>query len=142
MEGEVTSVGVLPDSQNMWMNPDMKVYLTTVTLTGTNDWLRPGMSAKVEILVKRLDDVLYVPIQAVSPLEGKHVCQLAGLKASRREVEIGDFNDEFIEIKSGLTEGERVLLRPTQAPVAGGKGKTPPEPASAPGGEQAAMNTP
>src|SRR5438093_4701251 len=25
MEGEVTQVGVLPDSQNRWMNPDMKV---------------------------------------------------------------------------------------------------------------------
>lgn len=142
MEGEVTSVGVLPDSQNMWMNPDMKVYLTTVTLTGTNEWLRPGMSAKVEILVKRLDDVLYVPIQAVAPLEGKHVCHVAGLKSVRREVEIGDFNDEFIEIRSGLMEGERVLLRPTQAPVVGAKGKTPEEPTPAPGGEQVAIDTP
>ena len=26
-------------------------------------------------------------------------------------MEIGDFNDEFIEIKRGLKEGERVLLR-------------------------------
>jgi HlyD family secretion protein len=29
----------------------------------------------------------------------------------RRAVEIGDFNDEFIEIKSGLKEGEQVALR-------------------------------
>jgi hypothetical protein len=25
------------DSRNRWMNPDMKVYLTTITITGTND---------------------------------------------------------------------------------------------------------
>ena len=112
LDGEVTQVGVLPDSQNMWMNPDLKVYLTTVTIQGTNDWLKPGMSAKVEIFVSRLPDVVYVPVQAVSPADGKQVCYLAnGHKPEQRVVEVGDFNDEFIEIKSGLKEGDKVLLR-------------------------------
>lgn len=112
LEGEVTQVGVLPDSQNMWMNPDLKVYLTTVTIQGTNDWMKPGMSAKVEIFVNRLADVVYVPVQAVSPADGKQVCYLTGgHKPERREVEVGEFNDEFIEIKTGLKEGDKVLLR-------------------------------
>jgi len=34
-----------------------------------------------------------------------------GRKPECRTVEIGEFNDEFIEIKNGLKEGERVLLR-------------------------------
>jgi hypothetical protein len=113
LEGEVTQVGVLPDSQNMWMNPDLKVYLTTVTIQGTKDWLKPGMSSKVEIFVNRLADVVYVPVQAVSPVDGKQVCYLAnGLKPEQRIVEVGEFNDEFIEIKNGLKEGDKVLLRP------------------------------
>ena len=112
LEGEVSKVGVLPDSQNRWMNPDLKVYLTTITVTGVHDWLKPGMSAKVEIMIKELPDVVYVPIQAVSPAEGKQFCFVGnGLRPERREVEIGEFNDEFIEIKSGLKEGERVALR-------------------------------
>ena len=112
LEGEVSKVGVLPDSQNRWMNPDLKVYLTTITVTGVHDWLKPGMSAKVEIMVKELPDVVYVPIQAVSPAEGKQFCYVAnGLRQDRREVEIGEFNDEFIEIKSGIKEGEKVALR-------------------------------
>jgi multidrug resistance efflux pump len=112
LDGEVTQVGVLPDSQNMWMNPDLKVYLTTVTIQGTNDWLKPGMSAKVEIFVSRLPDVVYVPVQAVSAVEGKQVCYLAnGHKPEQRLVEVGEFNDEFIEIKSGLKNGDKVLLR-------------------------------
>lgn len=116
ISGEVTSVGVLPDSQNMWMNPDMKVYLTTITLSGTNEWLKPGMNAKVEIMVNRLEDAVYVPLQAVTPIEGKHVCYVAGAgKSERRIVEPGEFNDEFIEIKTGLKEGERVVLRSTEA---------------------------
>lgn len=112
LTGEVTKVGVLPDSQNRWMNPDLKVYLTTIAIEGTHEWTKPGMSAKVEILVSHLDDVVHVPVQAVSPEHGKQVCYVVrGLKPERREVEVGEFNDEFIEIKNGLTEGERVLLR-------------------------------
>ncbi len=112
LEGEVSKVGLLPDSQNRWMNPDLKVYLTTITINGTYDWLKPGMSAKVEIRVKELPDVVYVPIQAVAPIAGKQFCYLAARgQPEQREVEVGEFNDEFIEIKRGLREGDRVCLR-------------------------------
>ncbi len=106
--GEITKVGVLPDSQNRWMNPENKVYLCTVTINDVTDWLKPGMSTKVEVLVNKLADVVYVPIQAVTPIEGKHYCFVG---SDRREVETGEFNDEFIEIKKGLEAGERVALR-------------------------------
>lgn len=111
LQGEVTKVGVLPDSQNMWMNPDLKVYLTTVTIDGTNEWLKPGMTAKVEIFVKRLDDVVYVPIQAVSGDTGNQFCEVFNNGHSeKRSVQVGDYNDEFIAITSGLKPGEQVLL--------------------------------
>ncbi|MGD0744276.1 MAG: efflux RND transporter periplasmic adaptor subunit [Verrucomicrobiota bacterium] len=129
LEGEITKVGVLPDSQNRYLNPDLKVYNTTITINGTYDWVKPGMSARVEILVNKLDDVVYVPVQAVSPNDGKQFCYVAGaFKPERREVEIGDFNDEFIEIKHGLKEGERVLLRLPDGVETGG-----PENANPPG---------
>jgi RND family efflux transporter MFP subunit len=112
LEGEVTQVGMLPDSENTWLNPDMKVYRTTIKITGEHDWIRPGMTAKAEILVNRLEDVVYVPIQAVNPLEDKKVCYIAdGGKPEQRDVEVGEFNEAFIEIKTGIQEGERVCLR-------------------------------
>ncbi len=110
LEGEVTKVALLPDSQNRWINPDLKVYQTTVTIGGTHDWLKPGMSAKVEIFVRQLRDVLYVPLQAVSENGGKHYCQVVNGRTERREVELGEFNDEFIEIKKGLNVGDTVSL--------------------------------
>ena len=118
LTGEVTNVGVLPDSQNRWLNPDLKVYLTTVTIDGTNTWMKPGMSAKVEILANHLDNVVYVPVQAVVAGNGKQFCFVAGSfnKPERREVQIGEFNDDFIEVKKGLKEGERVLLNPPDIP--------------------------
>jgi multidrug efflux pump subunit AcrA (membrane-fusion protein) len=112
LEGEVIKVGVLPDSQNRWMNPDLKVYLTTIAITGVHDWVKPGMTAKAEIMVNRLPSVVYVPMQAVVPIEGKqyaYVVKPTGRE--KREVEVGEFNDEFIEIKKGLKEGEKVALQ-------------------------------
>lgn len=108
LTGEITKVGVLPDSQNRWMNPENKVYLCTVTINDVTEWLKPGMSTKVEVLVNKLADVVYVPIQAVTPIEGKHYCFVG---TDKREVEVGEFNDEFIEVKKGLVAGERVALR-------------------------------
>ncbi len=112
LEGEVAKVGVLPDSQNRWVDPDNKVYLTTIVIQNVTDWLKPGMSARAEILVKTLSDVVYVPIQAVTPIHGKQYCFVeGGAGRQRREVEIGEFNDEFIEIKKGVEAGENVCLQ-------------------------------
>jgi HlyD family secretion protein len=47
LTGTVDRVAVLADSANMFMNPDLKVYPTTVRIDGVYDWLRPGMSAVV-----------------------------------------------------------------------------------------------
>ncbi|MFN7140722.1 MAG: efflux RND transporter periplasmic adaptor subunit, partial [Limisphaerales bacterium] len=122
LSGEVTRVALLPDSQNRWTNPDMKVYQTVISIHGTHDWLKPGMSAKVEIVVNQLEDAIYVPLQAVTEIGGKQFCYVANTRIEMREVEVGDFNDEFIVIKSGLKEGEEVLLRaPDRAPNSGSK---------------------
>lgn len=128
LEGEMVKVGILPDSQNRWMNPDMKLYQCTVSIQGTRDWLKPGMSAKTEILIKHLPDVVYVPMQAVVARGGKQVVYLAGGKLREREVKVGEFNDEFIEIKEGLRTGELVLLRaPESERKAGEEKKSSPE---------------
>ena len=44
------------------MNPDIKLYPVMVTINGVHEWLKPSMSAQVEIEVKTLKDVVYVPI--------------------------------------------------------------------------------
>jgi HlyD family secretion protein len=95
-----------------WMNPDLKVYNTDVSIDGKHDALKTGMTGKVEILINELEDVLYVPIQSVVTVDEKEVCYVMASQVEKREVETGLFNDNFVEIKGGLTEGEKVLLNP------------------------------
>jgi len=111
--GQVLKVAQLPDSQRGWLSPDLKVYTTQVLIEGSMQSLRPGMSAKVEILVDQLEDVLFVPVQVVTNREGKKLCYvMASDTPQPREVSTGAFNDTFVEIISGLKEGEQVLLNP------------------------------
>jgi multidrug efflux pump subunit AcrA (membrane-fusion protein) len=111
LTGRVIKVAVVADSANAFMNPDLKVYPTTIQIDGTHDWLRPGMSAEVEILVDSLEAVVYVPVQAVTYFDDKRVVYLPnGNNPRQREVQVGTFSDSFIEIVSGLEEGEEVLL--------------------------------
>jgi len=111
--GEVNKVASLPDQQRNWLSPDIKVYTTEVDIDGTHDFLKPGMSARVEILVDYIPDVLIVPVQVVANRNGKKVCFVVnGSKIKEREVKTGQFNDISVEILEGLKEGEEVLLNP------------------------------
>jgi multidrug resistance efflux pump len=113
LTGEVTKVAVVADSGNAFMNPDMKVYPTMVKIDGIHDWLRPGMSAEVEILVDSLSDAVYVPLQAVTYVGDRQVVYVA--QAGRgvpRDVQVGTFSEQFIEIVAGLRKGEQVMLLP------------------------------
>ena len=115
LTGVVTKVAVVADSANSFMNPDLKVYPTTIKIEGTYDWLRPGMSAEVEILVAKLEDVIYVPLQAVTYWDDRRVVYVDNFgNPEQREVEVGTFSDSFIEITAGLRAGDEVLLLPPQ----------------------------
>lgn len=111
--GQVLEVAPLPDQQQGWMNPDLKVYKTIVTIDGSHDFLKTRMSCKVEILVRRLESVLHVPIQVVANRGGRKVCYVA-TPSGPQEVEVvtGEFTDTLVQIVSGLNEGDQVLLNP------------------------------
>ena len=111
LEGRVSKVAVLPDSNASRYNPSLKVYPATVEISGNNDFLKPGMSAKVEILVSELKNVIYVPVQAVFTENDEHFVFLKkGQGFKRHLVMIGQHNDQFIEIKRGLEEEQSVAL--------------------------------
>lgn len=111
LEGNVHKLAVLPDSANMRYNPNLKVYPASIRIEGAHEWLKPGMTAKVEIVVGQIDDAIYVPVQSVFVENDAHFCyvSIAGIVEKRR-VAVGEFNDEFIEIQSGLGEGDLVFL--------------------------------
>lgn len=111
LSGEVKKVAVLPDSNQWFNNPNQKLYRCEIHIEGTHDWLKPGMSAKVEIVIENLEDVLRVPLQSVMVDGGETTAFVRrGGRTVRQVIETGEFNDEFIEVVDGLEEGDLVLL--------------------------------
>lgn len=110
--GRIAKVAVLPDSNASRYNPSLKVYPATVEIEGTHDFLKPGMSAKVEIIVDELEDVTYVPVQAVFVENSEHFVFLKTLGGYKRQlVQIGAYNNDFIELKEGIKAGDEVFLK-------------------------------
>jgi len=110
--GKVFAKAPLSDPENFW-NPDQKVYTTQVSIDGSHDYIKTGMSAVVEIVVDHLKDVISVPVQSVTAIGPQKYCYVLSKNGpEKRLVETGLFNADYVEIKSGLDEGEQVLLVP------------------------------
>lgn len=111
--GTVSKIAILPDQQSRYGNANLKVYSTEIMIDDKLPDIKPGASARAEIIITRLDNVLTVPLQCVTTIQGKQVCYVKRLGDPKPEqVEIGLFNNKFIEIRSGLKEGDRVMLAP------------------------------
>lgn len=111
-EATVAKIAVLPDS-SVWYR-DTSEYIVEVNLKTASSKFKPGMSGRSEIIIREIQDVPIVPVQAISFQGGKTVARVVSeLGTTIREVKIGGSNDRFVEITEGLTAGEEVLLDST-----------------------------
>jgi len=119
-KGKVTKKAVLPSSQSSWANPDLKVYETNIALDSENaeNVLRPGMTATVEIMIEKIENVLRVPIQSVqTDEEGKHYCYRTS--GEQVEIEIGKRNQIYVQVLEGLSDGDEILMTPPELAAGG-----------------------
>jgi HlyD family secretion protein len=109
LQGRVTLIGTL--AQEDLAKRNGKYFGITVEIDGTDDRLRPGMTATIEIAVERKERVVFVPVQAVFDRDGKRVVYVRELLGFReREVVAGSVNRDFAVIEKGLLAGEKVAL--------------------------------
>ncbi len=129
-EGIVRKVAPTPDQRRRYYE-NISVYDTDVWIVDKQGRLpadlKPGVSARAEIVIAELNDVLKIPVQCVTSHGGKKVVQVKrGETVKTVPVETGQFNDRFIEIRKGLSAGDQVSLSPKIAePSKPNKGKTP-----------------
>ncbi len=113
LEGEVASVAVVTLPASWWTGNVVK-YDTIIELP-SGAGLHPGMSAEVEIVLARHENVLMIPVAAVVDREsgecGCWVRTTDGLK--RRTIKLGDTNGSFSVVQAGLQEGDQVILNPS-----------------------------
>lgn len=86
-------------------------YITLISIENSERKLKPDMTANVTITLKTKKGVLAIPGAAVTREGGKKYVMLQAKdgKAARREVKTGWKEGPYLEITSGLTEGDVVV---------------------------------
>jgi multidrug efflux pump subunit AcrA (membrane-fusion protein) len=111
LEAEVTKVASVTRPAGWWTGNVVK-YDTVIELP-SDEGLKPGMSAEVEVIMAVHKDVLTIPVAAVVETDKGAFCWVKTAEGTvRRVLELGDSNDVFIVVKAGLKEGEEVVLNP------------------------------
>jgi RND family efflux transporter MFP subunit len=91
---------------------NVRVFPIEVTFAVEDARVRPGISATVEIPIAKAENVVSVLLSAVFNDEGRSSVYVETATGGweRREVTVGINNLQYVEIRSGLNEGERVSL--------------------------------
>ncbi len=105
-KGKVISIA--PSSE---ISEGIVTYLVKVKMDKPERYLKPGMSAEVEILVAKREDALLVLQSALREKDGKDYLQVKrGKDFNPVEVKVGLITEESAEIISGVKEGEEIFL--------------------------------
>jgi multidrug efflux pump subunit AcrA (membrane-fusion protein) len=120
--GNVKEIAKLATEGDLWsrsQQPGKKSFEVTVSIREKNpDKLKPGITANVEIYYRRMENALFVPIEAVFPDNGKNVVYLktdSGFNPVA--VETGERNENDVVITGGLSAGMEIALRDPNRPV-------------------------
>ena len=125
--GEVLTVGILATGGG-WRDPNRRDYTVEIHIENPNQVsLKPSMRCTAEIFIESVQDVLFVPIHAINRNGGvvwMWVKESGGF--AQREIILGRFSESYVEVSSGLGEGDAVLLRePSPSQVVGRLGVEP-----------------
>lgn len=82
-----------------------------VVIDNPDDKIVLGLDAKVKILTASVENVLLLPVEAMNAdKQGDFVYVVENGMAVRRDVVSGISSTEFIEIKEGISENDKVIL--------------------------------
>lgn len=114
LEGRVDFIGNLATGRQR--STGQKEFALRLVLQSTDERLRPGMTARVDIDVERREGVLLLPIESVFERKGETYCYLTdGDTTVERRVRVGRSNLDQVEIVEGLEEGDVVSLAPRES---------------------------
>ena len=100
---------LLPHDMEQWGEQQ----LFTLTESGSNATIEVGTMGFIVVTEDQRSQVLCVPTAAVHSAEGRDYVYVLGADQMRevKWIETGLYGDSMVEVLSGLTEGERVILR-------------------------------
>lgn len=108
LSGVLRSIGSVGASEKN----ESRSFPVTILLDQTDARLRPGMVARCSIRGTRISDALYIPVEAAHGDEGgSFVWVTSTFRSPRsRHITLGRSTSQFVEVRAGLREGERIRI--------------------------------
>ena len=97
------------------INITSRSFIAECKLTGVKD-IKPNQIAIVKVLDHESKNAIVIPVETVQTDEkGKYVFIFSTENgkniARKKSIEIGEFYDELIEVKSGLSTGDKIITK-------------------------------
>ena len=95
------------------MNEETRTVPVIFELANNTKQLRIGMYTEISIFSEKMSNVLAIPETALLEEEGKYsvYVHFEGESFVKRDVEIGSIDNGLVEIKKGLKENDRVVIK-------------------------------
>jgi len=107
-EGTIDRIAQMGVNQSNVVTFEVRIEI----LSKNKSLLKPEMTTNIEVIVAEKDDVLAIPVGALSRVHGQYFVSIQKVDGTteEREVEIGINNGEMVEIVSGLAESDTVVV--------------------------------
>jgi len=117
LEGEILEISPISKSLAGIVSFEIKVKPDD----SAQSYLKYGLSANVTIIISKVENVLYAPLQSVYEENGKKYVDVLTENNESKKVEIttGNYNYDYIEIKSGLGQGDEIIISVIEAAASG-----------------------
>ncbi len=125
--------GAVNSVANLAVNKDgstkIKVFPVEILLDRTGKNMLPGLTVSCRIIIDKIDDVLFIPLEALHAEGDKYyVYKKKSGGFDKVEVETGASNSDFVIISKGLNEKDKIaLVDPLAEEKAKEKSKTTPK---------------
>lgn len=89
----------------------IKVFPVEVLIEGSSPVFLPGMTVSCRIIVDKVEDVLYIPLEALFTEGNEHyVFVKSGSTYDRKEIITSQKNNDYVIVREGLEKGQLIAL--------------------------------
>ncbi len=93
------------------VNPITRTASVEISVPNPRHQLRPGMFAEAEIIIRKTDDAILIPAYAIlEKSDAQKVVTVVNGKAVPTVIELGADQGDWVEVKSGLHEGDTLIV--------------------------------
>jgi HlyD family secretion protein len=107
--GKVVSIANL--AQDLDYKSKIKIFPVSINVNGHSKTLLPGLTVSCRIIVKELQDVIYIPLESLFTEEGvSFVYVKSGSGFRKNIIKTGAVNTDFAIVSEGLSGNEVIAL--------------------------------